>query len=1776
MEEQTIVSPARDAGAVDRAIRLFEFLRRAQQVKSTPIRTIDTYEKDGGVLWLDRLPIDPAVQSSHRSGGADPAAPVISIERVRHDTPPKPPDTLSLWLDGGFDDPDRFPSLLDSRTIFKDVGDESLEEPGAAEAVKLHLDDFPEVTNQYEEWWTDWSVWAAEELRLRPIRNIYAEIFSMYIASSSHSEDLELVVGVGCLAWLAPGHQPVLRHAFVAQVTVEFDDATGRLSIFPVESVDTLKLELDMLEPELVQDPQRVSVIGDESSALEAHPTDRDEVSLLCRRLVHTLDPDGQYLDKDTAPAQTDHPIIAFAPALILRKRSKLGLIQVFDSIVNQIKRNHEVPEGLMPLVDPDHVPDPGLSWNGTDGAIVDVDDEVFLPLPVNERQLQILRRVDRTAQTLVQGPPGTGKTHTAAALISHLLAQGKRVLVTAQTDRALREVRGKLPEVIKPLSVAVVGTGREDMADLRIAVERIAGAASEHEPSVAKREITHHLEDIDRLRRERAELNHQLLEARESEVRTYELHGTTGTLAAIALQFEEQRPVHGWFETLTKVEAGSSPPLSNREILEWRSLLTDESVQLDEHEAKKVLPDRSSLLPPEDFADLVTVEAEAWATFTEFADVHGEPVFGALRNASTEELENLRADLRRVSDELIAIERRQDQWSDAAIADVRALQVTLWRARRDQIVGLVTTVQPLVDLLGPIDRIRCSIDPVPLVAIARALRAHVAGGGKLKVDAVGRPKISALSPQIVKESRPLFDAVTVDSGPPTTIAQLDLFLNWVQTREALDALDRSWPDSMSVPQEDTLGERLAWHLTELELLQKVLMVATQLDHLNASLAMQSVRNVDWRTDAVIDQLLRIITAIEATKRLDESRGPLDALKDFIANTARLRDAALCATELHEAVANRDPVVYGQQLDRLLHLLRIRDLVKRRDELTARLETSAPEFARLVGETPSEEKWSFWLPSFEQAWAWSAIGAWVKDRERLDVNLIQRKVDAVEDAIRTHVEKLSAKRAWNYAVSSDRITGRARANLQQYASLVQKLGKGTSTKYGNIRRSEIREAMQRCRPSVPVWILPIYRIAEQIKIEPNIFDVIIVDEASQAGTESTFLQYLAPKIVVIGDDKQVSPAAVGVDQQELRDLASQYLYDDPYKASWQEPTRSLFDEAKMRFDGMTTLVEHRRCVPEIIGFSNRVAYEPDGIRLIPVRQYGADRLEPIKPVFVKDGFMKGGSQSRVNPVECDAIVDQIEKCFADPSYDGMSFGVISLQGKQQAQLIEKTLLERIPPEEWTSRDLRCGDSADFQGSERNVIFLSMVSAPDPERRTNARTTEMFLQRYNVAASRAKDQMWLYHSMSLADLSNTEDLRFQLIDYCYGTVNRTTESNSTFANPVPEDIRVPPFESLFEQRVFNRLIDRGFQVVPQFDVEGYRIDLVIIGSKTKVAIECDGDFWHGPDRYQADLARKRDLERNRWKFFNIRESEFYIDRAAALVPLWEMLNELAVHPSGWLPPDQDFVEDKAHAPTLEAPAPTIDSNPSRLKSSESEPVLYEREDQVNRNHRPAPMPSIDVRESEPDNFSKGIAEVEPEGTSDVSVSPLQIGWPRNPITHSAGVEQVEASLKLTEYVEFDEETTSTANARPGRLLEEVLAIISTEGPVLGDRIFSVHTRCSGGLRVGRLIAEALAKILATATRRGLVVEEDPLGERSRQQRTYRLPNQPDLRQRTLGPRTLELVPPRELAALMEALQRRQTWMSHDALYREVLNCYSLKRLTPKTQQRLYVVKTRIVP
>jgi hypothetical protein len=83
------------------------------------------------------------------------------------------------------------------------------------------------------------------------------------------------------------------------------------------------------------------------------------------------------------------------------------------------------------------------------------------------------------------------------------------------------------------------------------------------------------------------------------------------------------------------------------------------------------------------------------------------------------------------------------------------------------------------------------------------------------------------------------------------------------------------------------------------------------------------------------------------------------------------------------------------------------------------------------------------------------------------------------------------------------------------------------------------------------------------------------------------------------------------------------------------------------------------------------------------------------------------------------------------------------------------------------------------------------------------------------------------------------------------------------------------------------------------VAGYRIDMVTEGLKGRLAIECDGDEWHGPDQYEKDMRRQRELVRCGWTFWRVKGSDFYRDPELALKSLWEELVSLKIWPqSRW--------------------------------------------------------------------------------------------------------------------------------------------------------------------------------------------------------------------------------------------------------------------------------------
>ncbi len=357
------------------------------------------------------------------------------------------------------------------------------------------------------------------EIQDEPVREVYRWLFQMSEQAAAAPEELEVVGAVGCLSWLPEGHDEVRRHLLTVPVRIDFDDESGRITVHLTEAAEGLLVELDMLDARLWPPPDRLNDIRTKAAEFDEHVFYREDVEVILRRLVNNLDANGRYEDADEPCEKSPDAAVSMAPAIILRRRTNLGLLRIFQKIRGELEETNEVPVGIRQLVE---VVEPGdrLDEPGSDGAtaVLMQAGNTYLPLPANQQQLDIVSRVDSRNHTVVQGPPGTGKTHTIANLLAHLLATGQRVLVTAHTNRALRELRDKVPESLEALCVSVVGRDRSDLADLKVAAATLATRANEYDPARATAEIAELEVKISSLREAEVELRRQLVEAREQE----------------------------------------------------------------------------------------------------------------------------------------------------------------------------------------------------------------------------------------------------------------------------------------------------------------------------------------------------------------------------------------------------------------------------------------------------------------------------------------------------------------------------------------------------------------------------------------------------------------------------------------------------------------------------------------------------------------------------------------------------------------------------------------------------------------------------------------------------------------------------------------------------------------------------------------------------------------------------------------------------------------------------------------------------------------------------------------------------------------------------------------------------------------------------------------------------------------------------------------------------------------------------------------------------------
>jgi hypothetical protein len=274
------------------------------------------------------------------------------------------------------------------------------------------------------------------------------------------AELYEVVLALGFLTWKTSGEREVKRHIVTAQANLEFDAKRGVLTVGMGAEGAKLRLEQDMLDPLDQPSPEHQNAFQKELAEAGDDVWTGSRVKAVVEGWITALRSTSRFEDTlDRQRTADSTPRMHFAPALILRRRTERSLIQVFENIKKNLEQGGLLPRGVQRLVSivEDHDNDPREL--GTSGSDHPAEKEIYFPLPANDEQLRIVRRLSAKTGVLVQGPPGTGKSHTIANLISHLLATGNRILVTSQTPRALRVLRTKIPAAVKPLCVSLLAT---------------------------------------------------------------------------------------------------------------------------------------------------------------------------------------------------------------------------------------------------------------------------------------------------------------------------------------------------------------------------------------------------------------------------------------------------------------------------------------------------------------------------------------------------------------------------------------------------------------------------------------------------------------------------------------------------------------------------------------------------------------------------------------------------------------------------------------------------------------------------------------------------------------------------------------------------------------------------------------------------------------------------------------------------------------------------------------------------------------------------------------------------------------------------------------------------------------------------------------------------------------------------------------------------------------------------------------------------------------------
>ena len=1318
----------------------------------------------------------------------------------------------------------------------------------------------------------DRKLWVEEQKKIEVVRNLFDTLYNKYLVLDRDSDSLELVVANGLVK--VP-NEDIYYPILLKKVNFSIDTEKNIISITDASDNDfiTQELYLNFLAEVENINLDKVFYLEDKIVENNIHPISKnDTIKDFFREFIHNLNPRAQFIEDLDKKNKESVITIEWKPILFIRKKDD-GKVEAINNIIKDIENGGEIPEYLSELV--------GVI--GSDKRAIEPIPDILFTKETNNEQIEIIKSLYSHRAVVVQGPPGTGKTHTIANLLGHFLAEGKNVLITSQTKKALDVLKEKIPTDIQDLCISMLD---DDSSDLGNSVESISEKLGylnletlKNEYEEIENQRNELKEDIKNIKRKIFNIKYQ-----ESHPIIYNNESITLREAGEFLR-KNQRELD---RIPGIVSSGVTCPINNENLAFLKSGYKKSVSKEEEKEIELGLNKLSDFWTLEEFKEMLENKKEIMSRLDLLLKNKKYHINDNLFYVDDKMLIDLDK-FRNYSgiDKIIPEDLKsiEDWKKDVCIAGTEnSGDRKIWLEFIKDIRRLYDLTNMTKDQLFKKEVVYKDID----VSTAKKLIIGLKKG-------IERPGFF-FKHRLRKARKQISDKVTINNRILETLYDCNVALEYTNLIELKENTKNTWNILMT-------GNSLLDNSNNKNLYKQLYSYADQMEYLlnwydrekktflhkieNAGFEKLNINKTEGNPIYVdeVNQIFDFIPSLEELiaigkialeyREVDIKRSEyLVKIENIIKENSHL------GREIKNAILNENIDKYSETLEKLRVLSEKEVLYKKYKDLLHNVKAVANSWGEELENGLFNEK----IENIYNVWRYKQISQKLKElAEKPYFNLQADILEKTEELKKLTID-LVTKKAWyniiKFLEEKDNLA--ISQALKGWKQTVQKIGKGTG-KNTNIHKKNAKEKMLLCQKVVPAWIMPLNKVFDTLNPVENKFDIIIIDEASQSDISSLILLYMAKKIIIVGDDKQVSPSDVGVNIDKINMFRRKYIKGKVANDDLYGIRASLYSIVSTTFQPIS-LREHFRSVPEIIGYSNKTSYDN---QILPLRDSNSSILKPAIIDYKVNG--RRDEKSKINRVEAETIVSLIEACLAMKEYKNSTFGVISLLGDEQAELIQDLIVKRIPATEIENHKILCGNSASFQGDERDIMFISLVDSSEENkslRLVGEGVEGAIRKRYNVAISRAKDQLWIVHSIDKNSLKEG-DLRKELFEYI------DSLKENAFDKTAIENITA----SDFENEVARHLLEKNYTIKQKWRVGSYDIDMVAIYDDKKIAIECDGKTLnHTEEEVIANLEEQEILERCGWKFIRVRASEYFRNPEKAIKDLIIQLDDKGVYPN----------------------------------------------------------------------------------------------------------------------------------------------------------------------------------------------------------------------------------------------------------------------------------------